>query len=161
MHDYNGPQSGYGNPPKELLELRSSPPRERADAARNRAAVLNAAAELFREHGVDNVSMDAVAAAAGVGKGTLFRRFGDKAGLAVALLDERERKLQEEICSPGALPDRWPMPPRPGVARVAVRGAARRTAAHPSRGSRKGRSRASIPSRMRSSPRWNWPSKSA
>jgi len=97
MHDYNGPQSGYGNPPKELLELRSSPPRERADAARNRAAVLNAAAELFREHGVENVSMDAVAAAAGVGKGTLFRRFGDKAGLAVALLDERERKLQEAI----------------------------------------------------------------
>lgn len=97
MYDYSGPQSGFGNPPQELLELRSSPPRERADAARNRAAVLNAAAELFREHGVENVSMDAVAAAAGVGKGTLFRRFGDKAGLAVALLDERERKLQEAI----------------------------------------------------------------
>ncbi|SDQ66796.1 DNA-binding transcriptional regulator, AcrR family [Thermostaphylospora chromogena] len=77
--------------------LRNSPPRERADAARNRAAVLNAAAELFREHGVENVSMDAVAAAAGVGKGTLFRRFGDKAGLAVALLDARERELQEAI----------------------------------------------------------------
>jgi AcrR family transcriptional regulator len=41
--------------------------------------------------------MDAIAAAAGVGKGTLFRRFGDKAGLAEALLDEQERKLQEAI----------------------------------------------------------------
>ena len=41
--------------------------------------------------------MDAVAAAAGVGKGTLFRRFGDKSGLAVALLDTRERELQEAI----------------------------------------------------------------
>ncbi|WP_165634738.1 TetR/AcrR family transcriptional regulator [Thermostaphylospora chromogena] len=94
---HTGPQSASGNPPEELLVLRNSPPRERADAARNRAAVLNAAAELFREHGVENVSMDAVAAAAGVGKGTLFRRFGDKAGLAVALLDARERELQEAI----------------------------------------------------------------
>src|SRR5512142_2083782 len=35
--------------------------------------------------------------AAGVGKGTIFRRFGNKAGLAVALLDTRERELQEAI----------------------------------------------------------------
>lgn len=95
--------------------LRASPPRERADAARNRAAVLDAAAKLFREHGVENVSMDAVAAAAGVGKGTLFRRFGDKAGLAVALLDERERELQEAILfGPASLgpggPDARPTP---------------------------------------------------
>ncbi|WP_233552705.1 TetR/AcrR family transcriptional regulator [Jiangella rhizosphaerae] len=93
-----GPQSGYsrrGTP--ELIELRSEPPHERADAARNRVAVLDAAARLFAERGVDGVTMDAVAAAAGVGKGTVFRRFGDKAGLAVALLDERERELQEAI----------------------------------------------------------------
>ena len=77
--------------------LRASPPKERADAARNRAVVLKAAAALFGKHGVEGLSMDAVAAAAGVGKGTLFRRFGDKAGLAVALLDERERALQEAI----------------------------------------------------------------
>ncbi len=81
--------------PLELL--RTPPPRERADAARNRAAVLQAAARLFAEHGVAAVSMDQVAAAAGVGKGTVFRRFGDKAGLAAALLDARERELQEAI----------------------------------------------------------------
>ena len=81
----------------ELLSLRTSPPKERADAARNRAAVLEAAAVLFRRHGVESVSMDAIAAAAGVGKGTLFRRFGDKAGLAAALLDQQERALQEAI----------------------------------------------------------------
>ena len=79
--------------------LRASPPRERADAARNRAVVLAAAARLFRQHGVEGLSMDAVASAAGVGKGTLFRRFGDKAGLAAALLDEQERALQEAILS--------------------------------------------------------------
>ncbi len=89
-----GPQSAY----ERLEVLRgSTAPTERADAARNRAAVLDAAARLFREHGVEGVSMDAIAAAAGVGKGTLFRRFGDKAGLAVALLDTRERELQEAI----------------------------------------------------------------
>jgi AcrR family transcriptional regulator len=77
--------------------LRTPPPRERADAARNRVAVLQAAARLFAEHGVAEVSMDQVAAAAGVGKGTVFRRFGDKAGLAVALLDAGERELQEAI----------------------------------------------------------------
>ncbi|MGW6918082.1 TetR/AcrR family transcriptional regulator [Kitasatospora sp. NPDC054939] len=83
--------------PLELL--RTPPPKERADAARNRAAVLEAAARLFAEQGVEAVSMDQVAAAAGVGKGTLFRRFGDKSGLAAALLDARERVLQEAVLS--------------------------------------------------------------
>ncbi len=93
-HDSSGPQSGSATP---LELLRTPPPKERADAARNRAAVLEAAARLFAEHGVAAVSMDQIAAAAGVGKGTLFRRFGDKSGLAVALLDVRERELQEAI----------------------------------------------------------------
>jgi AcrR family transcriptional regulator len=92
--DSTGLQSVSATP----LELLSTPPpRERADAARNRVAVLQAAARLFTEHGVAAVSMDQVAAAAGVGKGTVFRRFGDKAGLAVALLDARERELQEAM----------------------------------------------------------------
>lgn len=93
-NDNIGLQSGYATP----LELhRAPPPKERADAARNRAAVLEAAARLFAEHGVAAVSMDQVAAAAGVGKGTIFRRFGDKSGLANALLDAREHALQEAI----------------------------------------------------------------
>ncbi|MFC6597991.1 helix-turn-helix domain-containing protein [Kitasatospora paranensis] len=92
--DNSGPQSVY---PVPLELLRTPPPKERADAARNRIAVLEAAAGLFAEQGVEAVSMDQVAAAAGVGKGTLFRRFGDKAGLAAALLDARERVLQEAI----------------------------------------------------------------
>jgi len=90
----SGPQSASAIP---LDLLRTPPPKERTDAARNRAAVLEAAARLFAEHGAETVSMDQVAAAAGVGKGTLFRRFGDKSGLATALLDTRERELQEAI----------------------------------------------------------------
>ncbi len=82
----------------EPVELNAPSPRpERADAARNRTAILAAAERLFAEHGVAAVSMDAVAAAAGVGKGTLFRRFGDRSGLAAALLDERESELQHRI----------------------------------------------------------------
>ncbi|MEU8105318.1 TetR/AcrR family transcriptional regulator [Nonomuraea muscovyensis] len=105
--DNSGLRSGSAIP---LELLRTPPVKERADASRNRAAVLEAAARLFAEHGVEAVSMDQVAAAAGVGKGTLFRRFGDKAGLAAALLDTRERVLQEAILSgpaplgPGAPP---------------------------------------------------------
>ncbi|MBV2155041.1 TetR/AcrR family transcriptional regulator [Kitasatospora sp. SUK 42] len=95
-HDINGLRSGSATP---LELLRTPPPKERADAARNRAAVLEAAARLFAEQGVEAVSMDQVAAAAGVGKGTLFRRFGDKSGLAAALLDARERVLQEAVLS--------------------------------------------------------------
>jgi AcrR family transcriptional regulator len=80
----------------------------RADAARNRDKVLAAAEKLFAEHGPSCVSMDAVAAEAGVGKGTLFRGFGDRAGLVFALLTEQERKLQEDII-------RGPAPLGPGA----------------------------------------------
>jgi AcrR family transcriptional regulator len=70
---------------------------ERADAARNREAIMCAAQRLVSERGADCVTMDEVAYAAGVGKGTLFRRFGDRAGLLRALLDERERAFQEDF----------------------------------------------------------------
>lgn len=92
MSDNSGLRSGYSIEP--------GPPRkERADAARNRMRILDAAERLFAERGVATVSMDEIAAEAKVGKGTLFRRFGDKAGLAVALLDSRERELQAAILS--------------------------------------------------------------
>src|ERR671923_2506063 len=79
------------------LPVVGAPRRERADAARNRRRVLAAARRLFAERGVANVTMEEVARAAGVGKGTVFHRFGDRAGLALALLDDRERELQEAI----------------------------------------------------------------
>jgi AcrR family transcriptional regulator len=78
----------------ELPVLSTGVVRERADAARNRRRVLAAAEALFADRGLAAVTMDDVAAAAGVGKGTLYRRFGDKSGLAAALLDEREKELQ-------------------------------------------------------------------
>ncbi len=74
-------------------------PRERADAARNRARILEAAELLVGERGIEHVSMDDVARAAAVGTGTLYRRFGDRAGLALALLDERTRIFQDQLIS--------------------------------------------------------------
>jgi AcrR family transcriptional regulator len=84
--------------PTEPLELPvAGEPAERADAARNRERILCAAARLVAEDGSCDVSMDAIAAAAGVGKGTLFRRFGDRAGLMRALLNESETAFQDAV----------------------------------------------------------------
>ena len=86
------------------------PAPERADAARNRVKILASARQLFEERGLANVSMDDIAAHAGVGKGTLFRRFGDRASLAHALLHDTETEFQEAIIrgapplGPGAPP---------------------------------------------------------
>lgn len=83
---------------------------ERADAARNRQRILASAAELFDQRGAHCVSMDQVAGHAGVGKGTVFRRFGSRAALAAAVLSERERDFQEQLIrgapplGPGAEP---------------------------------------------------------
>jgi AcrR family transcriptional regulator len=105
----SGPQSDSPEV-QTVLPVLGQPVPERADAARNRARILTAAAELFACRGVGNVSMDQIATTAGVGKGTLFRRFGDKAGLAAALLGAQEERLQHAILrgrppvGPGAEP---------------------------------------------------------
>src|ERR1700676_485968 len=77
------------------LPLSDTAPQERGDAARNRALLLESARRLMAERGADAVTMDEIAAAAGVGKGTLFRRFGSRAGLMIVLLDEDEHAHQQ------------------------------------------------------------------
>jgi AcrR family transcriptional regulator len=73
-----------------LIETRPT----RADAVKNHDLLLQTAARLFEEQGVDAVSMSAVAQAAGVGKGTLYRHFPSKEALCYALLDAEQRDLQ-------------------------------------------------------------------
>ncbi len=73
----------------------AGPSGERRDAAANRQRILCAARRLIAEGGPAALSMDAVAAAAGVGKGTIFRRFGDRAGLTGALIDDYMRAFQD------------------------------------------------------------------
>jgi AcrR family transcriptional regulator len=81
------------------LPVLDAVPRERADAKRNRARILVAATALVEAHGIDGVSMEDVARAACVGTGTLYRRFGDRAGLALALLEEHTREFQDAMIS--------------------------------------------------------------
>ncbi|WP_435642619.1 TetR/AcrR family transcriptional regulator [Streptomyces sp. H49] len=70
----------------------------RKDAIRNREAVLTAADALFtRRESPEDVTMADVAAAAGVGKGTLFRAFGDRAGLLRALYEARLEPIRQAV----------------------------------------------------------------
>lgn len=72
-------------------------PEERADAARNRARILDAARRLMAQKPISEVCMDEVAAEAGVGKGTLYRRFEDRSALCHALLDSEAVVLQQHV----------------------------------------------------------------
>lgn len=86
------PENRNGSP---ALPVGGPGPAERGDAARNRALLIEAARRLIDERGAEAVTTDDIAAAAGVGKGTLFRRFGSRAGLMLELLDEDEKALQQ------------------------------------------------------------------
>ncbi|MFI6218687.1 TetR/AcrR family transcriptional regulator [Nocardia brasiliensis] len=74
-------------------------PKERADAARNRRAILDATSALLAEHGAEAITMDRVAAAAGVGKGTIFHRFGNRAGLLHEMVAESALTLMDAIAT--------------------------------------------------------------
>ncbi|TAP44677.1 TetR/AcrR family transcriptional regulator [Arthrobacter sp. S39] len=99
----------------------SGPVTERSDAARNRERLLGAARELIEECGADGLTMDRLAERAGVGKGTVFRRFGSRAGLMMTLLSDSEADFQARFMfgppplGPGA----------PGLERLVAFGAAR------------------------------------
>jgi polyketide synthase 12 len=87
-----------------------APHAERADAVRNRRHLLATAREMLAGEGADTLTMDALAQRAGLGKGTVFRRFGTRAGIFQALLDDDERAFQSRSC-PGHR--RWARARRP------------------------------------------------
>lgn len=89
-------------------KLLNTGPAERADASGNRRRILAAAEHLFAERG-PQITMTELAAAAGVGKATLYRRYPSVSAVAIALLDEHERELQQRILS-------GPPPLGPGTA---------------------------------------------
>lgn len=89
--------------PPRTLELPLAGPagwdRQRTAAGRNHAAILQAARELFTEHAIDEVDVRQIAAAGGVGVGTVYRRFGDKASVIAELVGDQERQLQDDLLS--------------------------------------------------------------
>ncbi len=80
--------------------LNTTSVRLRADAERNRAKILEAAAQVFAEQGLD-ATLDEVAAAAGVGVGTVYRRFPDKDAL-----------IGRSSTTPSTRSPTWPAPRR-------------------------------------------------
>jgi AcrR family transcriptional regulator len=87
-----------------MLEAMTAPAALRADAARNRRRLLEAAARVFAEHGMD-ASVDDIAREAGVGIGTLYRRFATKDELIAAVLDDRFETIAAAIEAAGGLED--------------------------------------------------------
>ncbi|MCS5717297.1 TetR/AcrR family transcriptional regulator [Herbiconiux sp. CPCC 205763] len=87
----------FGLPPSirpGVSLLGGTPPPERSDAARNRERILAAARVVIARDGIEYLTMDLLATEAGVGKGTIFRRFGSRTGVFRSLLDEAERDFQ-------------------------------------------------------------------
>ncbi|MWA08532.1 TetR family transcriptional regulator [Streptomyces sp. BA2] len=70
-------------------------------AARNRAALIAAAREVFAEEGLD-APLSAVARRAGVGQGSLYRHFADRVALASAVLDENVQHIEQAADEPDA-----------------------------------------------------------
>jgi len=104
------PSDTLGGPADLALMPTGEASQLRADAARNRTRLLEVAADLAAERGIANVTMEDIASGAGVGKGTVFRRFGDRTGLLGELLSHHEGQLQAGFLSgppplgPGAPP---------------------------------------------------------
>ncbi|MGC9496361.1 TetR family transcriptional regulator [Streptomyces sp. WG7] len=69
-------------------------------AARNRAALIAAAREIYAEHGLD-APLSAIARRAGVGQGVLYRHFPDRSALAMAVLEENVRQIERAAASDG------------------------------------------------------------
>jgi AcrR family transcriptional regulator len=78
----------------------------RTDAQRNRERIIEAARRCFAEHGLD-VGVEEIARSAGVGMGTLYRRFPTKASLVHAIFEERLDELQPVLDEALASEDPW------------------------------------------------------
>lgn len=70
---------------------------ERKDAAEHRQLILRTAVSLFRQHGVAGVSMHQIAKTAGVGQGTLYRRYAHKGDLCLDILQDYSQSFMDSV----------------------------------------------------------------
>lgn len=80
-----------------------TPTKLRADAEKNRQTILDVAGRMFAERGLE-VTLNEIAHEAGLGVGTVYRRFPDKESLIEALSDEKLRQLHGKVAAALALP---------------------------------------------------------
>jgi AcrR family transcriptional regulator len=96
MFDRTESLPGVGGQPDGILVDGLGVHRDAQEAAaRNEKKLLQTARSLLRSPDASKADMRDIAHAAGVGVGTLYRRFGDRAGLLAAVIREDERVLQE------------------------------------------------------------------
>jgi AcrR family transcriptional regulator len=99
-------QSSPEDRPEAREGARPEPTRLRVDAERNRAAVLDAAREVFAEQGLE-APLEEIALRAGVGIATLYRRFPTRAQLVAAALVDKITQYAEAADQALAVPDPW------------------------------------------------------
>jgi AcrR family transcriptional regulator len=75
---------------------KAKPRRERKKAA-VRAHILTTAIELFSQHGIDSVTVDQIADAADIGKGTIYNYFSTKEDIVVAFMVDFETRVQAKV----------------------------------------------------------------
>jgi AcrR family transcriptional regulator len=86
--------------------VKTEPRPLRADAERNRRRILDAARKVFAEEGL-GAGVDSIARAAGVGIGTLYRRFPTKQELLVATIEDGTARIADEVTALHAVDDPW------------------------------------------------------
>ncbi|MFJ9012510.1 TetR family transcriptional regulator [Streptomyces canus] len=79
---------------KPLSDTRRPPSGGPKAAARNRAALIAAAREVYAENGL-GAPLSAIARRAGVGQGVLYRHFPDRTAVATAVLEENVRQIEQ------------------------------------------------------------------
>jgi AcrR family transcriptional regulator len=88
------------------VTVKTEPRALRADAERNRRRILDAARKVFAEEGL-GAGVDSIARAAGVGVGTLYRRFPTKQELLVATIEDGATRIADEVEALHATDDPW------------------------------------------------------
>src|SRR3954451_24151192 len=94
----------FGATVQGRMTVPNAAPHLRADAQRNLERILDAAREAFAESGLD-VGVEEIARRAGVGKGTLYRRFPTKEALVQAIVQDRVDELDGIAASCADMPD--------------------------------------------------------